>query len=239
MRGLDLSLLDAATPFGGPYWPVFVSPPPREPHPTIETELDRVAADPPGQVVTEITQRYGDGLPAGARPFVEDPAGALGALVGQMRALWDAVLAPRWATISALLEAELTARARSLVAVGRGRPSRTCIRRCAGKRTGSPSAPAVRTGRRRPRRPWPAPHPVGVHLAAGLATDRPALGPGPGLPTARNRRPLGAGRRARRGPGVADRPASGPDPAGARTAGRHPRPRGPDGASAPAESATT
>jgi DNA-binding transcriptional ArsR family regulator len=118
MRDLDLSLLDAATPFGGPYWPVFVSPPPREPHPTIETELDRVAATSPAQVVTEITQRYGDGLPAGARPFVEDPAGALGALVGQMRALWDAVLAPRWTRISALLEAELTARARSLVAVG-------------------------------------------------------------------------------------------------------------------------
>jgi hypothetical protein len=28
-QDLDLSLLDAATPFGGPYWPVFVSPPPR------------------------------------------------------------------------------------------------------------------------------------------------------------------------------------------------------------------
>jgi hypothetical protein len=32
--------------------------------------------------------------------------------------LWDAVLAPRWATISALVESEITARARGLVAVG-------------------------------------------------------------------------------------------------------------------------
>lgn len=118
IRGLDLALLDAATPFGGPYWPVFVSPPPREPHPTIGAELDRIAATQPEQVVAEITQRYPDGPPPAARPFVDDPATALGTLVDQMRDLWDAVLAPRWATISALLEAELTARARSLVAVG-------------------------------------------------------------------------------------------------------------------------
>lgn len=118
VRDLDLSLLDAATPFGGPYWPVFVSPPPREPHPAVETELDRVAATPPAQVVAELTQRYRHEMPADARPFVEDPARALATLVGQMRALWHAVLAPRWSTISALLEAELTARARSLVAVG-------------------------------------------------------------------------------------------------------------------------
>jgi DNA-binding transcriptional ArsR family regulator len=118
VRDLDLSLLDAAAPFGGPYWPVFVSPPPREPHPTIEAELSRVGQTPPEQVVAEITQRYRDRLPAAAQPFVDDPVGALGELVEQMRALWDAALAPRWATISALLESELTSRARSLVAVG-------------------------------------------------------------------------------------------------------------------------
>src|SRR4051812_20213250 len=76
-RDLGLSLLDAAAPFGGPYWPVFVSPPPREPHPTIETELGRVAQTPPEQVVAEITQRYRDRLPPAARPFVDDPVGAL------------------------------------------------------------------------------------------------------------------------------------------------------------------
>jgi DNA-binding transcriptional ArsR family regulator len=117
-RDLDLALFDAAAPFGGPYWPVFISPPPREPHATIEAELRRVRETPPEQVVAEIRQRYRDRLPAAARPFVDDPAAALGELVRQMRALWDAALAPRWTTISALLEAELTARARSLVAEG-------------------------------------------------------------------------------------------------------------------------
>nr|WP_281353409.1 DUF5937 family protein [Phytoactinopolyspora mesophila] len=118
IRELDLSLLAAATPFGGPYWPVFVSPPPREPHPPIEAELARVAATPPERVAAEITQRYDHDLPAAALPFVEDPARALAVLVEQMRALWAAVLEPRWATISALLEAELAARARNLVSVG-------------------------------------------------------------------------------------------------------------------------
>jgi hypothetical protein len=35
-----------------------------------------------------------------------------------MRALWDAVLAPWWPGISALLESEIASRARRLVAVG-------------------------------------------------------------------------------------------------------------------------
>jgi len=39
-------------------------------------------------------------------------------LVTQMRALWDAVLAPWWLRISALLESEIASRARRLVAVG-------------------------------------------------------------------------------------------------------------------------
>nr|WP_276617595.1 DUF5937 family protein [Streptomyces coryli] len=118
VSGLDLSLLDAAAPFGGPYWPVFISPPPREPHPTIEAELGRVARTPPERVVAEIVRRYPSHLPAAARPFVDEPAWVLGELVGQMRALWDTGLAPRWPAISAFLESEIAARARRLASVG-------------------------------------------------------------------------------------------------------------------------
>jgi hypothetical protein len=118
VRDLDLALLDVATPFGGPYWPIFLSPPPRVPHPTIDAELARVAKTPPEVVAAEIQQTYPDRLPAAARPFVDGPAEALGELVTQMRTLWDAALAPRWATISALLESEIAARARALVATG-------------------------------------------------------------------------------------------------------------------------
>jgi hypothetical protein len=118
MRHLDLALLDAAAPFGGSYWPVFLSPPPQVPHPTIEAELARVRETPPDAAAAEIRCRYPDRVPPAARPFVDDPARALRELVRQMRALWDAALAPRWVTISALLESEIAGRARSLVTVG-------------------------------------------------------------------------------------------------------------------------
>jgi DNA-binding transcriptional ArsR family regulator len=118
VRDLDLSLYDVAAPLGGSYWPVFVSPPPLEPHPTIDAELARVAATPPEQVVAELTRRYGARLPVAARPFADDPAGSMLRLIGQMRSLWDAVLAPRWVVISAFLESEVAGRARSLVAEG-------------------------------------------------------------------------------------------------------------------------
>jgi DNA-binding HxlR family transcriptional regulator len=115
---LDLSLLDAATPVGTAFWPVFVGPPPRAPHPEVAEELERVRATPPARVVAEIGRSYPGGVPEGGQPFVDDPAGALGELVEQMRTFWDAALAPWWSRISAMLQSEIAARARRLVAVG-------------------------------------------------------------------------------------------------------------------------
>ena len=118
VRDLDLSLLDVAAPYRGSYWPAFISPPPQEPHPTIDAELARVRATRPEHIVAEITRRYPGGMPAAGRSLVDDPIGALDAMVDQMRALWEAALAPRWTTICALLEAEVASRARSLVTLG-------------------------------------------------------------------------------------------------------------------------
>jgi DNA-binding transcriptional ArsR family regulator len=115
---LDLSLLDVAAPIGtAGFWPVFIGPPPLEPHATIDSELDRVRATPPAQVKAEIARTYPSGL-AAARPFADDPAGTLAALVEQMRVLWDVALAPWWSQISAVLESEIAFRARRLVAAG-------------------------------------------------------------------------------------------------------------------------
>ena len=115
---LDLTLLDVVAPFGTSFWPVFVGLPPRAPRTDIDAELDRVAATRPGQVREELLRTYPGGVPPAARPFVEAPASALPALVAQMRAFWDAALAPWWSTISAALEAEIAARARRLAADG-------------------------------------------------------------------------------------------------------------------------
>ncbi len=116
---LDVSLLDAAAPVATHgFWPVFVGPPPRAPHAHVSDELARVRATPPEQVVAEITHAYPAGVPSTAQPFLNDPDAALETLVEQMRAFWDAVLAPWWPRISAALEAEISARARALVALG-------------------------------------------------------------------------------------------------------------------------
>jgi DNA-binding transcriptional ArsR family regulator len=112
---LDLALLDAATPFGTEFWPVFVEPPPAAPRTDIDAELARVAATPPDMVRAELAHAYPDGAP---RPFLEDPAAALATLVVQMRAFWDAVLEPWWPRIVAALEAEVAARARRLADEG-------------------------------------------------------------------------------------------------------------------------
>lgn len=115
---LDLSLLDIATPVETPFWPVFVGPPPRAPRAELTEELDRVRSTPADQVAAEISRAYPAGVPPVAQPFLDDPDGALGQVVEQMRAFWDAALAPWWKRISAVLESEIAARARALVAVG-------------------------------------------------------------------------------------------------------------------------
>ena len=115
---LDLALLDVAAPFGTPFWPVFISPPPRAPQARVEDELERVLATPPEQVVTEITRTYPGGVPPAGQRFVDDPAGTLAELVEQMQTFWDVALAPWWTRISGLLESEIASRARRLVAVG-------------------------------------------------------------------------------------------------------------------------
>src|SRR5919202_2965975 len=115
---LELGLLLAAAPFGTPFWPVFIGPPPREPHATIDAELARVAATGPERVAAEVARTYPAGVPTEARPLVDHPERALAALVAQMRAFWDATLAPWWARISAALEGEIAARVRALVAHG-------------------------------------------------------------------------------------------------------------------------
>jgi DNA-binding transcriptional ArsR family regulator len=117
-QALDLSLLEVAAPSGARLYPVFIGPPPRAPHASVEQELERVAATPSEQVAAEIARAYPGGVPPAGRAFLDDPERALRLLVEQMRAFWDALLAPWWDRIAAALESEIAARARALVATG-------------------------------------------------------------------------------------------------------------------------
>jgi hypothetical protein len=117
---LDLELLEVATPQSRPFYPVFLAPPPRTPHAEIGPELERVRATPPEQVAAEVARAYPEGVPAAGRLLIADPARALDLLVGQMKAFWEAALAPWWSRVSAALEAEIAWRARRLAAIGPG-----------------------------------------------------------------------------------------------------------------------
>jgi DNA-binding transcriptional ArsR family regulator len=117
---LDLDLLELATPRGRPFYPVFLAPPPRTPHVEVRDELERVRATPPERVAAEVARAYPEGVPAAGRLLIADPARALDLLVRQMKAFWEAALAPWWGRISATLEAEIAWRARRLAAIGPG-----------------------------------------------------------------------------------------------------------------------
>jgi DNA-binding transcriptional ArsR family regulator len=118
VRQLDLRLLDVATPSGGPHWPTFCGPPPRVPRAEIDDELARVRATPPERVAAEITRSYPAGVPSTGRLFIDDPAVGRDRLVDEMRAFWEAALAPWWGVIASLLESEVAWRARRLASVG-------------------------------------------------------------------------------------------------------------------------
>jgi DNA-binding transcriptional ArsR family regulator len=116
--GLEWDLLDAVVPRNARSYPDFVSPPPREPQARLEAELLRVLATDPAQVALELRQAYPDGAPDAARLLIDDPAHGLERLVAQMRAWWDALLAPKWEGILAVLEGEVAQRGRRLADVG-------------------------------------------------------------------------------------------------------------------------
>lgn len=118
--GLDLDLLYAVAPLGRRAWPNFVAPPPIEPHPDFESELERVAATPPTVLTDDLRRAYPDGMPAALQALMASPASALATLVEQMRSFWAAALAPWWPRMTDFLGSEIAARARRLVGAGGG-----------------------------------------------------------------------------------------------------------------------
>jgi DNA-binding transcriptional ArsR family regulator len=115
---LEWDLLDAVVPANATYYPDFFSPPPREPKAQLEGELRRVLETDPVQVAYEVRRAHPGGLSDAARVLVEDPARGLETLVAQMRAWWDALLAPKWEGNLAMLETEIAERGRQLADVG-------------------------------------------------------------------------------------------------------------------------
>lgn len=121
--GLDLAPLFAISPRGG-FTPDFLTPPPVAAEPRLRDQLAAVRATPPKRVAAEL-RRCRDGLvePAARREvdrMLRNPAAARDLLADRARTVWDRLVAPFWARIRQLLDADIAFRSRELARRGLG-----------------------------------------------------------------------------------------------------------------------
>ncbi|WP_395296601.1 DUF5937 family protein [Kitasatospora hibisci] len=95
------------------YVPDFLTPVPRGSTLTIEQELAALAAADPAAVRRDLDRLDGD-LPPLVAAMREDPEAGTARLVAEMRAYWDAAIAPHWPRMQRLAEGEILRRARQM-----------------------------------------------------------------------------------------------------------------------------
>lgn len=113
----DGGLLWQLVPAGPRYLPDFLTPPPQGLTPELDGELAVLRATPP-EVLRADLDLY-DGTPSAAVGALRaDPVAGLRRLADEIAAYWEIALAPDWARIRLLLEAEVQHRARRLATDG-------------------------------------------------------------------------------------------------------------------------
>jgi DNA-binding transcriptional ArsR family regulator len=113
--GLDSGWLAELIPSGG-YLADFLNPTPDTPFPALETELAAIRQTPRDRVhadLDHLAQESGNGRRTPrARLLYEAPEAALEKVTAEIEAYWELALAPYWARIRQLLEADVFHRAR-------------------------------------------------------------------------------------------------------------------------------
>jgi biotin operon repressor len=117
LTALELRLLPVLVPPTG-YIPDFLTPPPDSPFPELPAELTRIRASLPEQVAVELGWTFPDGIPHVLRDLLHEPAAGLAQLADEIQRLFAAALAPHWTSLRALLQADVTYRARRITEVG-------------------------------------------------------------------------------------------------------------------------
>ena len=116
-----LAVLQALQPRAG-HTPDFIAPTPFSATGNLVDEVARAAATPPERVAIELlrTRESQLGTPAVAvlDRLLEDPAAARDEVCAALLAAWDALLAPHWPRIRALLDADVAFHAQRLAQVG-------------------------------------------------------------------------------------------------------------------------
>ncbi|MFJ8624027.1 ArsR family transcriptional regulator [Kitasatospora sp. NPDC093550] len=105
------------------YVPDFLNPAPTGPAPSLAEELAAIRATPQERVRRDLDRlgREGDGLGPRLRALHGDPAAGLGRLTEAVEAYWELALAPYWARIRAVLDADVLHRARQAAEHGAAR----------------------------------------------------------------------------------------------------------------------
>ena len=115
--GLDSGWLAELVPAAG-YLPDFLTPPPGDLAPTLGSELTAIRATPTSQVQADLDMLGARG--ARCRALRADPTAQLARVTEEIEAYWDVALAPYWARIRVLLDADLFHRARQVAERGAG-----------------------------------------------------------------------------------------------------------------------
>ncbi|MFE5597178.1 DUF5937 family protein [Streptomyces sp. NPDC056549] len=119
--GLDRGWLAALVPARG-YLADFLNPTPAGPFPTLEAELDAVRGASAADVRDDLDALERNGVDgARLRLLREDPQAVLPKVADEIEAYWELALAPYWARVQKVLEADVFHRARQVAEHGSAR----------------------------------------------------------------------------------------------------------------------
>ncbi|RVX40493.1 regulatory ArsR family protein [Nonomuraea polychroma] len=103
-----------------PNWPEFLVPAPPGTGGSLEEDLAALQRTPASQVRISLRRVFGEAPPGPVAALAEQPAAGLRAIAAELRAAHDRLIAPHWARIRAVLEADVIHRAKQLAAGGAG-----------------------------------------------------------------------------------------------------------------------
>ncbi|MFC8584728.1 DUF5937 family protein [Streptomyces sp. NPDC057217] len=119
--GLDRGRLAALVPAHG-FLADFLNPTPAGPFPTLGAELDAVRRTPTGQVREDLRKLAVEGGGGGRlQSLYDDPEAVLPKVADEIETYWELALAPYWARVQKVLEADVFHRARQVAEHGSAR----------------------------------------------------------------------------------------------------------------------
>lgn len=116
LRGLDLSLLGALVRRGGQYTPDFLAPPPQEPFPEFEVELETLKSTPPHTVRAEVArlETHRSWQARAIERYASEPVAALRDLAQVLHRYYELVLSSYWPRLQTLAEGDVLRRTHKL-----------------------------------------------------------------------------------------------------------------------------